>query len=284
MSNYPLASVYHQYTKHILYSGLSLFIAELTGVFFTGGSLNPARSLAPCVVLHSFPSYHWIYWIGPLLGAIVAAGFYYLIKKLEYETANPNQDNDDSPPIIDEEKSVEWNAQVSRSRSLSGHGVGPSRNGGSRNSTQLLGGDNALQTGPSSEYEDQTAVNSARHTQPHSRGDYTAQNTSPPRNTQTDDPMALSRNSRHGQQEGFWVPADQPTEYPYAYAQQQAGPTTSHPPAELSTSQSRRSNEKRRRRAGSRADEDAQYSVVLPPEVRSQRRSTSGPRGGTRAL
>ena len=37
--------------------GLSLFIAELTGVYFTGGSLNPARSFGPCVVLGKFPGY-----------------------------------------------------------------------------------------------------------------------------------------------------------------------------------------------------------------------------------
>jgi len=37
--------------------GLALFIAELTGVYFTGGSLNPARSFGPCVVLGVFPGY-----------------------------------------------------------------------------------------------------------------------------------------------------------------------------------------------------------------------------------
>jgi len=58
--------------------GLSLFIAELTGMFqtaklntainmdsgvyFTGGSVNPARSFGPSVVAHKFASYHWIYW------------------------------------------------------------------------------------------------------------------------------------------------------------------------------------------------------------------------------
>lgn len=31
--------------------GLSLFVAELTGVFWTGGSLNPARSFGPEVAI-----------------------------------------------------------------------------------------------------------------------------------------------------------------------------------------------------------------------------------------
>ncbi|KAF2440650.1 aquaporin-like protein, partial [Karstenula rhodostoma CBS 690.94] len=74
--------------------GLALFIAELAAVFFTGGSLNPARSFGPDVVLGKFDGYHWIYWIGPLLGAIIAVLFYRLIKFLEYETANPGADGD----------------------------------------------------------------------------------------------------------------------------------------------------------------------------------------------
>jgi aquaporin related protein len=41
--------------------GLALFIAELAGVYYTGGSLNPARSFGPAVVAHSFEPYHWIY-------------------------------------------------------------------------------------------------------------------------------------------------------------------------------------------------------------------------------
>ena len=74
--------------------GLSLFIAELMGVYYTGGSLNPARSFGPCVVLGSFNGYHWIYWIGPLLGALLASGFYLFIKALEYETVNPDADDE----------------------------------------------------------------------------------------------------------------------------------------------------------------------------------------------
>ncbi|OCL08864.1 aquaporin-like protein [Glonium stellatum] len=75
--------------------GLSLFIAELSGVYFTGGSLNPARSFGPDVVLGTFNRYHWIYWAGPFLGSLIAVIFYRIVKILEYETANPGQDFDD---------------------------------------------------------------------------------------------------------------------------------------------------------------------------------------------
>lgn len=92
--------------------GLSLFIAELggmlnssltkvpkltslTGVYYTGGSLNPARSFGPCVANKQFPHEHWIYWVGPCLGSLVASGFYWFIKSCEYETVNPGQDFDD---------------------------------------------------------------------------------------------------------------------------------------------------------------------------------------------
>ncbi|KAJ9150841.1 hypothetical protein NKR23_g3354 [Pleurostoma richardsiae] len=72
--------------------GLALFIAELMGVYYTGGSLNPARSFGPCVATRSFPGYHWIYWLGPILGALLASGFYGFIKILEFGTASPDVD------------------------------------------------------------------------------------------------------------------------------------------------------------------------------------------------
>ncbi|KAI1493748.1 aquaporin-like protein [Biscogniauxia mediterranea] len=73
--------------------GLSLFIAEMMGVYYTGGSLNPARSFGPCVVSATFENYHWIYWIGPILGSLLASAFYVTVKALEYETVNPEQDS-----------------------------------------------------------------------------------------------------------------------------------------------------------------------------------------------
>ena len=87
--------------------GLSLFLAELTGVFFTGGSLNPARSFGPAVANRQFDTDHWIYWVGPGLGAVVAAGFYKFIKMLEYETANPGQDEEDERHVADPDMSPE---------------------------------------------------------------------------------------------------------------------------------------------------------------------------------
>jgi aquaporin related protein len=78
--------------------GLSLFIAEIVAVYYTGGSLNPARSFGPAAVLHDFEGHHWIYWVGPLIGTLVAVFFYRLVKILEYETANPGQDADDQDP------------------------------------------------------------------------------------------------------------------------------------------------------------------------------------------
>ncbi|TGZ83476.1 aquaporin-like protein [Ascodesmis nigricans] len=72
--------------------GLVFFVIELVSVYFTGGSANPARSFGPCIANRSFPGVHWIYWVGPGLGAILAAAVYKLVKMLEYEQANPGQD------------------------------------------------------------------------------------------------------------------------------------------------------------------------------------------------
>ena len=42
---------------------------------YTGGSLNPARSLGPAIFANQWEK-HYVYWIGPIVGAIVA-GFLY---------------------------------------------------------------------------------------------------------------------------------------------------------------------------------------------------------------
>ena len=60
--------------------GLSLFVVEIAGVNYSGASVNPARSFGPCVAARDFPGYFWIYFLGPVLGALLAAGFYHFVK------------------------------------------------------------------------------------------------------------------------------------------------------------------------------------------------------------
>lgn len=70
-----------------------LTMALILGVYFTGGSLNPARSLGCAVAARNFPGYHWIYWLGPALGATLAALYFRFVKLVHYEEANPGQDS-----------------------------------------------------------------------------------------------------------------------------------------------------------------------------------------------
>lgn len=74
--------------------GIALFIGHLFAVFYTGAGLNPARSLGPAIVKEYFPVYHWIYWVGPILAALITGMFYRLMKWADYETANPGQDSE----------------------------------------------------------------------------------------------------------------------------------------------------------------------------------------------
>lgn len=72
--------------------GFALFVGHLFAVYYTGAGINPARSFGPNVIMGSFPNYHWIYWLGPIMGAGISAILHYLLKFLHYETANPGQD------------------------------------------------------------------------------------------------------------------------------------------------------------------------------------------------
>ena len=45
---------------------------------FSGGSMNPARSFGPAFVSGDW-SDHWVYWVGPLIGAALAAIVYSIV-------------------------------------------------------------------------------------------------------------------------------------------------------------------------------------------------------------
>jgi MIP family channel proteins len=62
--------------------GFTLGLNVIFGGAITGGSLNPARSFGPALIMGDF-SYHWIYWVAPILGGLIAAGVYKAIHKDE---------------------------------------------------------------------------------------------------------------------------------------------------------------------------------------------------------
>lgn len=69
--------------------GFAVAVDIMAGGMLTGASMNPARALGPAIVasavLNNAWTYHYIYWIGPILGAVLAA----LLHKLLF--AAPNQ-------------------------------------------------------------------------------------------------------------------------------------------------------------------------------------------------
>ena len=71
--------------------GLMVTADILAGGPVTGASMNPARSFGPALVA-SYWTFHWMYWVGPLLGGCAAALLYHHVLL----------DAPDEPPVREE--------------------------------------------------------------------------------------------------------------------------------------------------------------------------------------
>jgi aquaporin NIP len=59
--------------------GGTVALDALWGGPITGASMNPARSFGPALVAGFWPS-HWIYWVGPIIGALLGAILYQILR------------------------------------------------------------------------------------------------------------------------------------------------------------------------------------------------------------
>ncbi|KAK8945681.1 putative aquaporin PIP2-6 [Platanthera guangdongensis] len=61
--------------------GFAVFIVHLATIPITGTGINPARSLGAAVIYnkHSAWHNHWIFWVGPFVGALAAAAYHQYI-------------------------------------------------------------------------------------------------------------------------------------------------------------------------------------------------------------
>ena len=56
--------------------GAAVIADVLLGGTFTGAAMNPARAMGPMVAGNFLPGYWYIYWVGPVVGALVVGLFY----------------------------------------------------------------------------------------------------------------------------------------------------------------------------------------------------------------
>merc|ERR1712061_438616 len=79
--------------------GFSVYLAHSILIPIDGCSINPTRSFGPAVVAsiaysgndaktHNFWKYHYIFWLGPIIGSLLGVGVYKLMEKIPDKEAS----------------------------------------------------------------------------------------------------------------------------------------------------------------------------------------------------
>jgi len=79
--------------------GLSVTCSMLMGIPYTGASVNPIRAFGPAVIMENYLNL-WVYWAGPMAGAVVSVLIYKCILRLDTKRAYNH-------PSIQEERLLE---------------------------------------------------------------------------------------------------------------------------------------------------------------------------------
>lgn len=70
--------------------GIVILVCHVCLIPFTGCGINPARSFGPALIMDSWDN-HWIYWVGPIIGGILAPLIYNFIFYAEEEKYEATQ-------------------------------------------------------------------------------------------------------------------------------------------------------------------------------------------------
>ena len=90
---------------HGISIGGMVFLLHLVGVPLTGASMNPARTFGPAVV-SGFWELHWLYWVAPIIGGIIAGVImnYVFVNKAEPKTKSVSRSRGKSQDLEQYEK------------------------------------------------------------------------------------------------------------------------------------------------------------------------------------
>ncbi|XP_031502754.1 probable aquaporin PIP1-2 [Nymphaea colorata] len=72
--------------------GFAVFLVHLATIPITGTGINPARSLGAAIIYNSEHAWHdhWIFWVGPFVGAALAAVYHQMIiRAIPFKASRP---------------------------------------------------------------------------------------------------------------------------------------------------------------------------------------------------